>query len=108
MQRLTCADAYSPVDAGTEVAVEALVRVAHVSLRAQLPHLLGAHPAAAAAVQDQADSRGALGGRGGTRALFAAFLSRSLSPTRGHVVRWMRSPQSHISIQLTHSAGTER
>lgn len=80
-QQLTCANAYTPVDAGPEVAVEALVRVAHVSLGAQLPHLLGAHPAAAAAVQDQADSWGALGGSGGARALFAALLSRRLSPT---------------------------
>lgn len=86
-QQLTRADAYPPVDAGPEVAVEALVRVAHVSLCAQLPHLFGAHPAAAAAVKDQADSWGALGGSGGARALFAALLSRSLSPTQGHGVR---------------------
>lgn len=79
--QLTCANAYTPVDAGPEVAVEALVRVAHVSLGAQLPHLLGAHPAAAAAVENQADSRGALGGSGGARALVAALLSRGLSPT---------------------------
>lgn len=86
-QQLTCANAYTPVDAGPEVAVEALVRVAHVSLGAQLPHLLGAHPAAAAAVKNQADSRGALGGSGGARALVAALLSRSLSPTGRHAVR---------------------
>lgn len=86
-QQLTCANAYAPVDAGPEVAVEALVRVAHVSLGAQLPHLLGAHPAAAAAVQNQADSWGALGGSGGARALVAALLSRSLSPTGRRAVR---------------------
>lgn len=76
--RLTCAHPNASVDGGAKVAVQALVRVAHVLLRAQLAHLLGAHPAAAAAVQHQAHPRGALGGCGRARALVAALLSCSL------------------------------
>lgn len=78
-RRLTCAHSYASVDGRPEVTVQALVRVAHVLLCAQLPHLLGAHPAAAAAVQHQAHSWGTLGGRGRARALVAALLSCSLS-----------------------------
>lgn len=63
-RQLTCAHSYASVDGRPEVTVQALVRVTHVLLCAQLPHLLGAHPAAAAAVQHQAHSWGTLGGRG--------------------------------------------
>lgn len=84
------------------------MRVAHVSLCAQLPHLFGAHPAAAAAVKNQADSRGALGGSGGAGALFAALLSRSLSPAHGHEVRQTHPPGSHISLPLIQSARRKR
>lgn len=83
-RQLTCAHSYASVDGRPEVTVQALVRVAHVLLCAQLPHLLGAHPAAAAAVQHQAHSWGTLGGRGRARALVAALLSCSLSAMRRH------------------------
>lgn len=76
---LTCAHSDAFVDGGSEVTVEAFVWVTQVFLGAQLPHLLGAHPAAAAAVQHQAHSRGALRGSGGARALAAALLTGSLS-----------------------------
>lgn len=73
----SCADPYASVDGGSEVAVEAFVRVTDVLFGAQLPHLFGANPAAAAAVQDQADSRCALRGGGRTRTLAAALLTCS-------------------------------
>lgn len=85
---LTCAHSYASVDRRAKVAVQALVRVTHVLLRAQLAHLLGAHPAAAAAVQHQAHPRGALGGCGRTRALVAALLSCSLGMRKIHRERW--------------------
>lgn len=61
-QWLTCAHSYASVDGGSEVTVEAFVWVAEVLLSAELPHLFGAHPAAAAAVQHQAHSWGTLRG----------------------------------------------
>lgn len=59
-----------------EVAEEALVRVARVALGAQLAQLLGAHAAASAAVQYEADAGRAAGRRRGrTLALAAAVLA---------------------------------
>lgn len=64
------------VGRGAEVAKEALVRVAGVALRAQLAQLLGAHTAAAAAVQHETDAgRAPRRRRGRTRALAAAVLA---------------------------------
>lgn len=64
------------VDRGAEVTEEAFVRVARVALGAQLPQLLGAHPAAAAAVQHEADAGRAARRRGArTLALAAAVLA---------------------------------
>lgn len=52
------------------------MRVARVALGAQLPQLLGAHPAAAAAVQHEADAGGAARRQGArTLALAAAVLA---------------------------------
>lgn len=72
-----CANPNASVDGGPEVTVEAFVRVADVFLRAQFPHLLGTHPAAAAAIQHQAYPRGALRRAGGARTLAAALLTCS-------------------------------
>lgn len=93
-QWLTCAHSYASVDGGSEVTVEAFVWVAEVSLGAELPHLLGTHPAAAAAIQHQAHSRGALRRGGGARALVAALLTRSLST--GHT-------QTHARLNICQS-----
>lgn len=74
---LTCAHSDLAVGRRAEVAEEALVRVAGVALGAQLTQLLGAHSAAAAAVQHEADAGGAarrLPGR--ALALAAAVLAR--------------------------------
>lgn len=76
---LTCAHSYASVDGCSEVTVQAFVRVTDIFLGAQLPHLFGAHPAAAAAIQNQAHSWGALWRGGGTRTLAAALLSCCLS-----------------------------
>lgn len=84
-QRLTCAHSYASVDGGSEVTIEAFVWVTEVSLGAQLPHLFGTHPAAAAAVQHQAHSWGALRGSGGARTLVATLLTGNLS-THRHTV----------------------
>lgn len=78
-QCLTCTHANAPVDGGSEVTVETFVWVTDVFLRAQLPHLFGAHPAAATAIQHQAHTWGALRGSGGARALAAALLTCSLN-----------------------------
>ena len=74
---LTGAHADLAVGRGAEVAEEALVRIAGVALGTQLAQLLGAHAAAAAAVQHQADAGGAARRRAG-RALArgAAVLDR--------------------------------
>lgn len=72
-----CAHSDLAVGRRAEVAEEALVRVAGVALGAQLTQLLGAHSAAAAAVQHEADAGGAarrLPGR--ALALAAAVLAR--------------------------------
>lgn len=73
----SCTHANAPVDGGSEVTVETFVWVTDVFLCAQLPHLFGTHPAAAAAVQHQAHTWGALRGSGGTRTLAAALLTCS-------------------------------
>lgn len=78
-QSLTCAHSYASVDGGSEVTVETFVWVTQVFLGAKLPHLFGTYPAAAAAIQHQAHSWGALRGGGGARTLAAALLTRSLS-----------------------------
>lgn len=62
---LTGAHADLAVGRGAEVAEEALVRIAGVALGTQLAQLLGAHAAAAAAVQHQADAGGAARRRAG-------------------------------------------
>lgn len=79
LQWLTCADADASVGGGTKVTVKAFMWVAEVSLRAELAHLFGAHSAAAAAVQHQAHSCGALRGNRGARTLAGALLTCSLS-----------------------------
>jgi len=89
-QRLTCAHSYASVAGGSEVTVEAFVGVTHVPLGAQLAHLLGTRPAAAAAVQHQAHAHGALRGGGGARALVAALLTGNLSTHR------------HTRVKVTH------
>lgn len=73
----SCAHSNVSVDGGSVVTVEAFVWVADVFISTELPHLLGAHPAAAAAVQHQAHSWGALRGSGGARTLVAALLTCS-------------------------------
>lgn len=73
---LTGAHADLAVRGGAEVAEEALVRVAGVALAAQLAQLLGAHAAAAAAVQHEADTGWAARRRGaGALAPRAAVLA---------------------------------
>lgn len=73
---LTGAHADLAVGRRAEVAEEALVRVARVALGAQLAQLLGAHAAAAAAVQYEADAGRAAGRRRGrTLARAAAVLA---------------------------------
>lgn len=73
----SCAHSYTSVDGGSEVTVEAFVWVTQVSLSAELPHLFGADPAAATAIQHQAHSWGALRGGGGARTLVATLLTCS-------------------------------
>lgn len=75
---LTCAHPNAPADGGSNVTEEVFVRVTHVFVSAELPHLFGTHPAAAATIQDQADSWGAPRGRGGAGTLTAALLTCSL------------------------------
>lgn len=90
---LTCADSDTSVVGGSEVTVEAFVRVTDVFLRAELAHLFGTNPAAAAAVQHQAHSWGALGWVGGAGTLAAALLSCSL---RKEAVRYQASCSASI------------
>lgn len=100
IQWLTCADSNASVDGGSEVTVEAFVWVTEVLLGAELAHLFGAHPAAAAAVQHQAHSWGALRWSGGARTLVAALLTCSLS-THRHTLSLTSSAYSVIlHIQL--------
>lgn len=74
---LTGAHADLAVGRRAEVAVEALVWVAGVTLRAQLSQLLGADAAATASVQHQAHTSRAARSRLGTLALRAAVLAGS-------------------------------
>lgn len=74
---LTGAHADLAVGRGAEVAVEALVWVAGVTLRAQLSQLLGADAAATASVQHQAHTSWAARRRLGALALRAAVLAGS-------------------------------
>lgn len=78
---LTGAHSDLAVGRGAEVAEEPLVGIAGVPLGAQLAQLLGAHPAAPAAVLHQAHSGRALGRRGGALALPAAVLAGHLLGT---------------------------
>lgn len=81
---LTGADADPAVGGGAEVAEEPLVVVAGVALGAELAQLLGAHAAAAAAVQHQRDAGGAGGARPRSAlALPAALLALSLLQVPG-------------------------
>lgn len=72
---LTCAHTDLAIGRGAEVAVEALVWVAGVTLRAQFSQLLGADAAATASVQHQAHTGGAALRRLGALALRAAVLA---------------------------------
>lgn len=80
------ADADSAVGGGAEIAEEPLVVVAGVALGAELAQLLGAHAAAAAAVEHQGDAGGA-GGTGSALALPAALLALSLRAEEGEQQR---------------------
>lgn len=81
---LTCADSDAAIAGGSIVAVETLVGVADVPLCAQLAKLFGTHPAAAAGVQHQTDSRGTLGGHIRAAACATALLGNSLGNTHIH------------------------
>lgn len=92
---LTGADADPAVGGGAEVAEEPLVVVAGVALGAQLAQLLGAHPAAAAAVEHQGDAGGAAGaGPGSALALPAALLPTGLVLRRRRGERRRQRPSA--------------
>lgn len=71
------------------------MRVTDVFLSAELPHLFGTHPAAATAIQHQADTWGALRRGGRARTLAAALLTCSLKTGR-HTDTYSGKYHAHV------------